>query len=818
MSRMSATNELIGIPGGHGLNEQSTTGGEVIAAFRQHGITSDCLESIPFALYDTTAGTETELQAAVIGRKESADLAITIEESNYYANIVRRAASGDTSKKLVSDLEKYLHSNNENVWENSLVRFPRRVLSKFADTVFQRDLLLNKSERARGFRSDVHKFIIFRGGEEHIRVPVSYLLKIALADIIGQKQRLPRLIQRTGYEMMRHFTNDNTSPETSSFYVARLLPGGDIGEQVARETSRRFFLAQLLIMYANEKFLLKENGQEAILFFSPHPPVKQRRLNECISDSFYRELFMSPCLSGWDQGEAKHNYMHLCHEVLSRSQLNAVLKLRDAGIILNNLAVLPSVSSISLANNGTHVSIGSVVVSRLLQDRTSGFTNIHEKYTGDLVVKIVEHFLPLFVGVYSASPYRIDFQDFHPERVLGFLPHELDFTHLRMIWRRWRKKAKIKVFNRSITPFGPMWLDRFVSALFCLKGDFVPDLRLIDYLVSLMSTEQSPALNGRCGNTTKLKEDLKELGIFHPDMSLYLLYKPREYDVMGFSGFEGRHYSLFEGFRKDLGCAVNMQNLVTAIAYKYILEGSITHDHIPDSPFLESERRQIIFCSAIGIPTFYVKSDLRDDFMKRIIKKTGKIRQSRRYPGYLRVRLNEYLKALTGIIEEDGRRLIEMSDMREIVSDLKLRIDTAANKSALSRLTRGILQEANTDSPFMVNGDEFNLSAERYYRNSLRKRHVGESIALLKESLTAIDRDLYRDEAVSQALRFAVSNEKATQFVQRIEGQVIDGKLTQDHIVQLIYLIIIVEYYEQLIQKRREKEYDTPPIYRAGNA
>ncbi len=57
---------------------------------------------------------------------------------------------------------------------------------------------------------------------------------------------------------------------------------------------------------------------------------------------------MNPCLSGWDVGEAKQEYMHLCHRVLSRSQLNAVIKLKEAGINSSNLIVLPSMSNISL--------------------------------------------------------------------------------------------------------------------------------------------------------------------------------------------------------------------------------------------------------------------------------------------------------------------------------------------------------------------------------------------------------------------------------------------------------------------------------------
>ena len=72
---------------------------------------------------------------------------------------------------------------------------------------------------------------------------------------------------------------------------------------------------------------------------------------------------MNPCLSGWDKGEAKHSYMHHCHGVLSRSQLNAVAKMRDAGILNSNLVVLPSLSNISLANNGTHLKMGSRLLS-----------------------------------------------------------------------------------------------------------------------------------------------------------------------------------------------------------------------------------------------------------------------------------------------------------------------------------------------------------------------------------------------------------------------------------------------------------------------
>jgi hypothetical protein len=55
----------------------------------------------------------------------------------------------------------------------------------------------------------------------------------------------------------------------------------------------------------------------------------------------------------------------------------------------------------------------------------------------------------------------------------GFLPHELDYTHLRMVWRRW-KKANLKILS-------PPWIDRTLSRVFQFRGDFVLDFRLIDY-------------------------------------------------------------------------------------------------------------------------------------------------------------------------------------------------------------------------------------------------------------------------------------------------------------------------------------------------
>ncbi|MCX7981752.1 MAG: hypothetical protein N2572_02430 [Syntrophales bacterium] len=783
--------------------------------------TKSLLETLPFTVGDTTAGSEMELQAVVAGRRQDVDLPLTIERSNYFANVLRRAASGDSPRKIVLELIKYLEGNRDNIWENSWVRFPKRKLNSATQVIFHTDLLADKKKHELGLRSDVHKFIFVESGEEHIRVPISYVLKLALADVLNDGFDTPPAIRHAGLELLNHFLCDNTSPETHSFYVMPLHPTSGMGRIVAFEAATRFLLTQLLISWANEKFGLRNKGQRAMVFLSPHPPVRQKQLNDCISDGFYRDLFMNPCLSGWDQGEAKYHYMHLCHEVLSRSQLHAVKKLREAGILNSNLIVLPNLSNISLANNGTHVSLGSQKLTILLSNKDSAFTEMHEKYIGDLVIKIVEHFLPLFVGSYSTAPYRIDFAEFHPEKVLGFLPHEIDYTHLRMFWRRWKKKAKIKFLGHPITPFGPDWLDRLVGKCLGLRGDFVPDFRLIDYLVSLMSTESSPALNGIMGNGDRLKKDLADMGIFSTKMSLYLLYKLREYSVMGYSGFEGRHYSLFESFGHDMGRAVDLQNLITALAMQYIAQERLDHPHIPDDPFIESERRQVLFGTAVGLPTFFVRSDTKNLFIKRIISKTKRIRASRRYPGFLRVYNCEYRLALIDILEEDARDLIEMMNLRETIRDLRLRILEPDTHSAQGKITQGICSFAGIRTPFDLDSREFNLAAEKYYRDILRRRHMEEAFEFLAEDLKKIHKKAAYAPSIYLALCSLLLDHNPSEFLTRIKEDAIEDRLPLPILKRLILIITAsilltkAEYEKKIAEKRL---YGTnTSVYRTGN-
>ena len=774
------------------------------------------VRSLPFAPDDVTAGSENEYQTAVLGTTKHVDLPITLETSNFYKNLIKRtwrkgpapAKAGGHSKRGKSELEFYLAHESNDVWENSWVRFPRRTLGPFAGQVLQHDLLADKRNPAGPPRRDVAKVLFYQDGEEWVRVPISYLSRLAFADVISGKAPSP--VRRIGERLMDHFLNDNTSPETCSFYIMNLHPDTRLGRAVGKEASKRFFLSHLLTMYANRKFELLETGQRAVVYFAPHPPIRQKRLNSLISDNFYRELFMNPCLSGWDSGQDKHEYMRLCHEVLSRSHQHVIGKLKDAGIITRNLVVPTSPSNVSLANNGTHISLGSRKLTQLSQTLPGEFTPRDEKHFGDLVTKVVEHFLPLFVGTYSAAPYRLDFWDFHPENVLGFLPHELDHQFLRLLWQRWKRKARLRFFGKPVTPLGPLWLDKALSYGLGMRGDFIPDFRLVDYLVVLPSTEECPALDGTLGNDVRLKRDLAEQGIYDERMSFYQLYKLRTFSTMGFSGFEGRYYSLFESLLDDMGEAASLQAFLTALAFKYIFRFEVNPSDVPDDPATESERRQIFFGAAVNLPTFYVRADTSNRFLKRILDRTSKVRLSRRFPSYYRVHHREYRQALLTIMREDGADLIEAFQLHDVMDKLKDRLDNPDECSAFGKLTKGILQESGATSPFSLSGEECNTAAETYYRQTLRTRHLSEAIQELEVDCATLDARgtpaLHKAKALVQAILGPSTSAQA--FLERTKPALIDETISLPHLTKLIHLVLITLLVDEQRSGNNESEID----------
>lgn len=744
----------------------------------------------PFGRGDGTVGMEFELQVAVEGSAEMVDLPLTIHGSNFYRNMVKRIGRGDLESEAASALEEYLTEQSlAPIWENSWVRLPEQELSPTLQKVFEEDLRADRQDTGSKPRSDADRFRCLHQGEECLRIPVSYLLKLSLVSLISDSGAGSPELRHTGNTLLDHFISDNTSPEILSLNVVG-QDHGSLGSQAAAEAARTFLFSQLLVQYGNRGLGLERLGQKCHLYFAPQAPVRQKKLNEAVPDGFYRHLFMSPCLSGWRHGEEKYRYMGICHRTLSRSQLNTISKLRDAGILTNNLAVLPNTSSTCLANNGTHVSIGSRVLGEMAGNGQSGYSPFTEKHFGDLVIKVVEHFLPLFVGTCSAAPSRLDFCEFHPEKVLGFLPHELDYTHLRMLWRRWKKKARNRVFGKDLTPFGPRWLDSGLSRILGLRGDLVPDFRLVDYLVSLLSTESSSAFNGVLGNHEQLVEELGKLGIFDSRMSIYVPYRQRIFAQHGYSGFEGRFYSLFPSLLSDLKDGVDLQHLVTGLACQMVQEGMVHHTDIPDRPAIESERRQVLFCCALGIPTFYVRQNSTNSFLMSIIRTIPSCRKSSRYRNYIRVVTADYQMALLDYIKDAGAGFVEELGLEDLLVRLGQDIGQSGTGAA-DRLIRGGLGERGARSVFSYSSDEFGREMESYYRGRLKQNHMDEGLDVLLQDCRR--QEVSSSPVLKKLMETLSPGMSAEQYVQRYREEILAETADIDVIrgVGLISLAII---------------------------
>ena len=85
------------------------------------GVRRGRVETLPFTSGDVTAGSESELQTAVIGDHQTADLPRAVAESSFFANACRRAAAGDTPRRTLTGLQSWLYDNADGVWENSWV-------------------------------------------------------------------------------------------------------------------------------------------------------------------------------------------------------------------------------------------------------------------------------------------------------------------------------------------------------------------------------------------------------------------------------------------------------------------------------------------------------------------------------------------------------------------------------------------------------------------------------------------------------------------------------------------------------------------------
>ena len=264
-----------------------------------------------------------------------------------------------------------------------------------------------------------------------------------------------------------------------------------------------------------------------------------------------------------------------------------------------------------------------------------------------------------------------------------------------------------------------------------MHGDYVPDFRLLDYLVGVGSTDESPSLDGSLGNDIRLRRDLAALGVFDEDMSVYQLCKQRRQPVVGYSGFESRYYSLFPDPCDDMARAVDLQWFMTTFAYHLIGTGQVHHGMIADTRFVESERRQFFFAAAAGIPLVYVRRNSANTLLLEILRHTEETRPSKRYRGYLKVRLEDYRRAVVRWMRARGAPVIEMLGAEDTLRDLDARLRDPSLRAS-NKITDAVLRETGARTVFDLRPDEFNAAVERHLRTTLRQRTIARALIRLE--------------------------------------------------------------------------------------
>jgi hypothetical protein len=310
-----------------------------------------------------------------------------------------------------------------------------------------------------------------------------------------------------------------------------------------------------------------------------------------------------------------------------------------------------------------------------------------------------------------------------------------------------------------------------------------------------MSTDTSPALNGKEGNHERLKDELAEMGVFDSRMSIYLPYRQRFFAVAGYAGFEGRYYSLFANMENDMAEAVDLQNLITALACRYALSGKVMHHDIPDKPSIESERRQIFFGCAVGIPTFYVRKDTANRFLRKILTNVTAQRSSRRYRGYTRVNIDDYRQALVRVLYSDAADLIESLDLSDRMHSLEQRLSGVVPSSfdqIIDEVTHSFKRRKNA---LQVPANDFNTAMEHYYRTTLKREHLVKSLELFSQDCRELEK--IGDPMLKHVLAESEVHCSCSEFIAKHRPAIIDETASEEILEILLRIGIAVIHYEQ---------------------
>jgi hypothetical protein len=126
------------------------------------------------------------------------------------------------------------------------------------------------------------------------------------------------------------------------------------------------------------------------------------------------------------------------------------------------------------------------------------------------------------------------------------------------------------------------------------------------------------------------------------------------------------------------------------------------------------------------------------------------------------------------------------------MEELMARLERPERYSAAGKLTRGILDTLNAKSPLAVGAREFNQGAEKFYRETLRQRHMIEALHFLGEDCRKLDKLAGSvDDNSGEALAKILGAGSATAFLQKAHREVLAERIEAPQLRKLIGLLLL---------------------------
>jgi hypothetical protein len=131
-----------------------------------------------------------------------------------------------------------------------------------------------------------------------------------------------------------------------------------------------------------------------------------------------------------------------------------------------------------------------------------------------------------------------------------------------------------------------------------------------------------------------------------------------------------------------------------------------------------------------------------------------------------------------------------MAGLGDTLEDLRQRLDDPHGCSAWGKLTSGIMQGSRKRSPFQLDAREFNLEAERYYREDLRRKHLTEALDFFESDLSRLNEQAQHDSAVRDALAAVLEGADLWEFSARLRRDLLQNELSGNTLRRFIHLML----------------------------